>query len=92
MSRHVDIDRDAFEPIGAVADRVVADVRQRMADWLMHAKGNRRRAHDYKRWALEAEAAGNLSTYRHFRKQSDRSWKAAWDALASAKIYRDLAK
>jgi len=66
------------------------DLRQRMADWLAHARGNRRRAHEYKRWAKEYEAQGNLPRYRHYRQQSDRSWRAAWDALRSAKIYREL--
>lgn len=66
------------------------DLRQRMADWLMHAKGNRRRAHEYRRWARESEAAGNLSSYRHYRRQSDRSWRAAWEALRNAKLFREI--
>jgi hypothetical protein len=66
------------------------DLRQRMADWLLHAKGCRRRAFEYKRWAKEAEAEGNLSTYRHWRKQSDKSWRAAWDALQEARLNKEL--
>jgi hypothetical protein len=66
------------------------DLRQRMVDWMLHARGNRRRAHEYKRWAKEAEAEGNLSTYRHWRKQSDKSWRAAWDALANARIAKEI--
>jgi len=66
------------------------DLRQRMADWLMHAKGNRRRAHDYKRAALEYEAAGNLPRYRQYRIYAERSWRGAWQALRSAKHLRDI--
>lgn len=62
----------------------------RLKDWLDHARGNRRRAWDYKKLALEAEQAGNLSTYRHFREQSDRSWKLAWKALQEARLNKEL--
>jgi hypothetical protein len=62
----------------------------RLRDWLDHARGNRRRAHEYKRWAKEAEAEGNLSTYRHWRKQSDKSWRAAWKALQEARLNKEL--
>ena len=66
------------------------DLRQRMADWLAHALGNRHRAHEYKRWAMEAEAEGNLSTYRHWKAQSDKSWRAAWAALREARLNKEL--
>jgi hypothetical protein len=65
-------------------------LRQRMSDWLMHALGCRRRAHQYKHWALEAEAEGNLPTYRHFRQQSDRSWRLAWAALREARLNKEI--
>lgn len=58
----------------------------------MHAKGNRRRAHEYKRWAAEAEGAGNLKTYRYFRRQAERSWRMAWNALANARIFREIVR
>ncbi|MDR7032395.1 hypothetical protein [Mesorhizobium sp. BE184] len=60
-------------------------VRDRMQAWLIHAKGCRRRAHEYKRWALEYELSGNLPKYRHYRQQSDRSWVSAKDALIHAR-------
>jgi hypothetical protein len=66
------------------------DLRQRMSDWLMHAKGNRRRAHEAKHLALEAEAEGNLDTYRYWRKQSDRSWRLAWTALREARLNKEI--
>lgn len=66
------------------------DAATRLRDWLNHALGNRRRAHEYKRWAMEAEAAGNLSTYRHYRRQSDRSWRLAWSALREARLNKEL--
>lgn len=69
-----------------------SELRQRMDDWLMHAKGNRRRAHEYKRWAAEAESAGNLKTYRHFRRQAERSWQMARSALANARIFQEIAR
>ncbi len=90
MNKHIDIDTDSFEPFGVVANRALDEIRQRRDDWLAHAKGNRRRAHDYRRWALEAERDGLLGSYRHYRAQSDRSWKAAKDALREAKIFRDI--
>lgn len=62
----------------------------RMIDWLAHARGCKRRAHEYKRWALEDEAAGNLGRYQHYRKQSDYSWRQAWNAIRSAKLERSL--
>lgn len=64
---------------------VRATVRQRLADWLAHANGCRRRAHEYKRWALEYEQAGNLVRYHHYRQQSDKSWHMAKDALVHAR-------
>lgn len=60
-------------------------VRQRLIDWLAHAHGCRRRAHEYKRWALEYELAGNLPKYRHYREQSDESWARAKDAMVHAR-------
>jgi hypothetical protein len=62
----------------------------RLRDWLDHARGNRRRAHEYKRWAKEAEATGNLSSYQHYRRQSDRSWRLAWSALREARLHKEL--
>lgn len=60
-------------------------VKQRLTDWLAHANGCRRRAHEYKRWALEYEQAGNLTKYRHYREQSDKSWRMAKDAILHAR-------
>ena len=62
-----------------------AVVKRRYLDWLAHAQGCRRRAHEYKRWALEDEQAGNLARYHHYRKESDRQWRMAWDALVHAR-------
>lgn len=66
------------------------DLRQRMADWLMHARGNRRRAHEYKRLAMEYRAAGNDGRFYECKVQSDRSWRLAWHALNEAKLNREL--
>lgn len=63
-----------------------------MRDWLAHAQGCRRRAHEYRRWALEYEAAGNLEKYRRYRKQSDRQWRMARDALVHASREREYLK
>lgn len=67
-------------------------VRQRMLDWLAHAQGCRRRAHEYKRWALEYETAGNLVRYREYRSKSDKSWLMAKDALTHARRERNSLK
>ena len=48
-------------------------------------RGRRRRAHEYRRWALEAEAANKLDDYRRFRKLSDEQWRGAWDSLNTAR-------
>jgi hypothetical protein len=67
-------------------------VKQRLADWLAHANGCRRRAHEYRRWALEYETAGNLEKYRHYHKQSDRQWLMALDAMIHARRDFDFIK
>lgn len=61
-------------------------------DWLEHAKGNRRRAHEYLRWAREYLAAGNLPRWRHYQKQYERSMRFARDALDNAKIHREISQ
>lgn len=37
----------------------------------------RRLAHEYKRWALEAETLGQIERYREYRKRSDELWRSA---------------
>ena len=37
----------------------------------------RRHAHSYKRWALEAKEKGDLANYERWKVESDRSWKEA---------------
>lgn len=66
------------------------DSATRLKDWLDHARGNRRRAFEYRREALRYEADGNLPRYRQCRDQSDRSWRLAWNALANARIAKEI--
>jgi hypothetical protein len=49
--------------------------------------GCRRRAHEYKRWAFEAEAKADIENYRKWRAESDRQWKRAWQQLNTARAY-----
>lgn len=67
-------------------------VKQRLSDWLAHAQGCRRRAHEYERWALEYKQAGNLDRYRHYRNQSDKQWHMAKDAILHAARERQTLK
>jgi hypothetical protein len=53
------------------------------------AMGERRRAHAYRRWALEAEAAGNLLGFRTWREASDQQWKSAKWAIRKAMERKD---
>lgn len=68
----------------------MTDVEQFRDDWLTHAKGCRRRAHEYKRWALEYREAGNVERFRYYQAIADRSWRSAKSALASAKIFNSI--
>lgn len=61
---------------------------QRARDWLDHAKGCRRRAHEHRRWAQEY--APGSPRYERYRAMANRSWRLAWDALANAKIQREI--
>ena len=61
----------------------------RMIDWLAHARGCKRRAHEYRRWAMEDEAAGRPRAAR-YRKAAADSWRQAWNAIKSAKLERSL--
>ena len=63
---------------------------QRMADWLIHAKGCRRRSWDYLRGAIEDAAAGRLVRAYRTHKLARQSRKYAWDAIRSAKLERSM--
>lgn len=63
---------------------------QRMVDWLAHARGCKRRAHEYKRWALEDEAAGRTKRASYYHKQADQQWTWARGAIFNAKLERGL--
>jgi hypothetical protein len=53
------------------------------------AMSQRRHAHEYRRWALEAEKAGNVLGYETWRKESDQQWRGAWWALRKAMERKD---
>lgn len=57
-------------------------------NFLTLAKTQKRLAHDYRRWALEDEATGNLPRYRRHRAESNRLWRDSKKHLAKARIYR----
>lgn len=45
--------------------------------FLSLSRTQRRLAHQYRRWALEDAAAGNLDRYRKNRAEAERLWKSA---------------
>lgn len=47
----------------------------------------RRLAHQYKNWALEAERAGKLLDYRKWKVESDRCWSGALWHLHQARTW-----
>lgn len=53
------------------------------------AMSQRRHAHEYRRWAKEAEAAGNVLGYETWRKESDQYWCAAWWHLGKTRERKD---
>lgn len=53
------------------------------------ARTFKRLAHGYKRWALEAENAGNLDRYKHYRKEAERLWKSARQHIIFARRWRE---
>ena len=55
--------------------------------WIAHAFGSRRRAHEYRRWALEYPVASDA--YERWKKQSDRQWQNAKGALDKARQLRE---
>lgn len=55
---------------------------------MRHCRGSRRRAHEYKQWALAEAATGHFERYRRYRQFSDNSWADAKDALFQAKMLK----
>lgn len=55
------------------------------------AKTQRRLAGEYRMWAREAEASGNLANYRRFAKMARETFRAGRQNLSWARHYRDLA-
>lgn len=54
------------------------------ADLLSLSQTQRRLAHEYKRWALAEEAAGDWPRYRKFKAESNRLWnEAKWHLQAA---------
>lgn len=41
------------------------------------SRTQRRLAREYKKWALEDEAAGRLERYRKYRREAERLWREA---------------
>lgn len=60
-----------------------AVVRASMASCL----GYRRRAREYRRWAKEAEEAGDLEAYRKWKAEADRAERLKWSAFSTAVAY-----
>lgn len=84
--------RHAFiDPLPLEAYRVAKVSPPPLEDYLIYAMGCRRRAHEYKRFALEAEAEGNLERYRRYRNWANEQWRSAKRAIWDARLRRSFA-
>ena len=54
-------------------------------DFVSLSQTQRRHAHEYRRWALEAEREGKLERYRRYRAECNRLWRNALWNLRFAK-------
>jgi hypothetical protein len=54
---------------------------------LSSVKTFRRLSFEYKKWALEEEARGNLDAFRRWRDESRRIRQLAWKYLSTARTY-----
>jgi hypothetical protein len=54
--------------------------------WVRLARGRMHRSIEYRRWALEAAAAGKLDKYREYRAEARRAHDGAWNALTFARL------
>lgn len=70
-----------------MTDNLYAD--QQFAAWARHCLGSRKRAAEYRRWALEAERAGRLDQYRRSRRNAEHSWADARFALSQCRFFKD---
>ena len=61
------------------------DSRNELDAWLEHLFGSKRRAHEYKRMAIEAELLGKTDRYCRYRAWSDQQWTNAKTALKWAR-------
>ncbi|TWG90362.1 hypothetical protein L598_000700001190 [Mesorhizobium sp. J18] len=61
---------------------------RQVENFLSLAKTQRRFAHQYRRWALEDEAAGKADRSRKYRAESQRLWEAAKFYLARARMFQ----
>lgn len=64
-------------------------VREELNAWVRLCLGRKSRAHEYRRWALEAEAAGNFADYQRYRDDANRHWRSAKSALEQARRRKD---
>lgn len=51
------------------------------------SQSQRRDAHEYKRWSLEAEKNGNMGRASQYRKRSDYLWQSAKQNLHYARVW-----
>jgi len=80
----------------AILRHEIANASRNLADLyaasLSLACTQRRIAGEYRTWAREAEAAGNLAHYRRYAPMARETFRAAIDNLNWARHYRDLAE
>lgn len=60
--------------------------------FLSLARQQRRQAHQYRHWAQDAKADGNMTKHAHWRGQALRYWNKAKAALSSARYWEAMAK
>lgn len=64
-------------------------VREELNAWFRLCIGRKRRAHEYRRWALDAEAAGDHHEYQRCRDEANKCWRGARAALEQARRRKD---
>ena len=56
--------------------------------WIRLVKGSRKRAHEYRHWAMQAAEEGRPDLFKRYRDFSTNSWNQAKDALFRARMMR----
>lgn len=79
------------------AEKALSPALRPSTEWAKNAEAffhlalsQRRRAHGYRRMALEEEGNGHLAAYRHFKALATYQWKQAKAHLSQARHHHEL--